>query len=282
MNVEWNIPFELTTPYGTFPLNDAGGTSGVSFVLDPTKCAMFAGIRETSDPKPQAHGSILHREFSEGFSMRLGGWIMLDRDTPACDADLRAGVDELQLHLNALYGADHDLDGDNARIQWTPSSYGQDRLLGDIRLLEELVPTFDPAGGPTEFSFAVHSPFPYALDQAETITSLSATISNPGNCVVYPNFKVHGPVSSFLIINETTGQVISYDDSFPGAVPIGGGDYAFIGCFANNIFLNGSGSNLMAGIDVETSEFFGLYPGPNQITIDGGVTAEMIWNAGWV
>ncbi len=280
MNVEWNIPFELLSPYGTFPLNSAGGTSGVSFVLDPTKCAAFAGIRETSDPMPQAHGSIIHREFSEGISMRFGGWVMLDRDVPACDADLRAAFDELSLHLHALYGADHVLGNDNARVTWSPTS-ANDRILADIRLLEELTPTFDPAGGPTEFTFAVHGKYPYALEEGETQTALSATISNPGNCVVYPNFKVYGPCTTFTLTNEETGQIILYDSGLPGAVAIGSGDYAFVGCFANNIYLNGDQVNLMAGVDIEFSEFFGLYPGSNQITITDA-TADMLWTPGWV
>lgn len=285
MNVEWDIPFTLTSPYGILDLNVIDGTAGAAFVLDPTKCLAFAGVRSTIDPMPQAHGSIVHREYSDGYSMRLGGAIMLEKDVPACGADLRAAWDALQLHLHALLGGDAAsgivLSGDNNRLQWTPTDYGQDRILGDVRLLEELTPTFDPAGGWVDFSFALHSPFPYAVDQHEDSPSLDVTIDNPGNCVVYPNFKVYGPTTDFVISNVTTGQEIRYDSSQPGGVAIGGGDHAFIGCFANNIYLNGASTNLMAGIDIENSEFFGLIPGTNVLEISGA-TADVIWNAGWV
>lgn len=285
MNVEWNIPFELTSPYGTILLNAANDfTSGedIWYVLDPKKCVAFAGIRQTSDPMPQAHGSILHREFTEGYSMRLGGEIFVQPTdgVPACGADLRRAWDELQLHLHALLGADVALTTDNARLAWTPTDYGKDRLLTATYLLEELTPSQE-GGGPVGFSFAVHSAFPYAVEEGESTDALDVTIWNPGNCVVYPNFKVYGPCTNFTLANETTGQIFLYDGGLPGAVAIGGGDYAFVGCFANNIFLNDDQVNLMAGVDVEFSEFFGLQPGLNEITITDA-TADMLWTPGWV
>lgn len=283
MNVEWDIPFTLTSPYGTFDFNAQESESGMWFVLDPTKCQVFHGIRQTTDPIPQANGSIVHREYTDGYSIRMGGWIM-EQPTDgiaACGADLRGAWDALQKHLHALLGGDVALNGDNSRIQWTPTDYGQDRLLGDLRLFEELTPTHDPGGGPIEFSFALHSPFPYAIDETEHTDAIDVTIDNPGNCLVYPNIKVYGPVAAFTINNLTTGQVFNYDDSQPGAVAIGGGDYAFLGHFANNIYLNGDQVNLMAGVVIDESEFFGLIPGENIITIDT-TTADLIWNAGWV
>lgn len=279
MNVEWDIPFTLTTPYGTFLFNQQEYATGLYFLLDKTKCLAFRGLRATTDPMPQASGSIVHREFADGYSMRLAGWIMETDSAPACNADLREGWDQLSLHVNALLGDTLDLTGTNSRIQWTPTSYGQERILGDLRLLEELAPTFD--GALAEFSFAVHSPFPYAVDSTEHTDTLDVTIDNPGNTVVYPGFHIDGATSGFDITNVTTGQTIIYDAAQPGAIPIGGGDSAFIGCFANNIFLNDDEDNLMAGIDVENSEFFGLVPGENQITL-AGATGYMRWNAGWV
>lgn len=278
INVEWDIPFQLTTPYGTFLFNQQEYATGLYFLLDKTKCSAFRGLRATTDPMPQASGSIVHREYADGYSMRLAGWIMETADIPACNADLRAGWDQLSLHVNALLGDVLDLDGDSARIQWTPTDYGQDRLLGDLRLLEELTPAFD--GAITEFSFAVHAPFPYAVDQTQHTDALDITIDNPGNTVVFPNFKVYGATSGFGITNVTTGQAIIYDAAQPGGLPIDGGDYAFVSCFGNSIFLNGSGTNLLAGLDIESSEFFGLVPGENIIEV-AGATADMIWNAGW-
>ncbi len=287
MNVEWSIPFAITTPYGTLPLNSEEIVSGVTLVLDPAKCGTSAGIRLTRDNISQGDGSIIHREFTEGYVMRFGGWLMLDKDTPACDSDLRSIWEEIQRHLHSLLGNDVPLDGDNARITWQPTGYGDTRLLGNIRLLEEAVATLD--GGITDVAFAIHSPYPFAVsgtEQMETVTegAGSIVITNGGNVPAYPNMKLNGLiVGQARVNNETSGKSLVYDTALPGAVVIGLGDYGFVGTFAQNIYLNGSGLNLKPGIDVEQTDFWTLEPGDNTISLEGdsGITADIIWNDAW-
>lgn len=294
MNVEWDIPFVLTSPYGDLPFNDYGSpepVSGVTWKLDPSKCSTLAPIRATNDNRSQRDGSVLHREFTEGYEIRLSGWAMLDDDTPACGADLRNFYQELQRACHALLGNDVVLDGDNARLTWTPAGYGDTRLMLNIRLLEEVAVQIDEAIA--EVSVAFKGPLPYAVDGTEqTLTITEGTGSNPGvalnagNTPEYPNIKVYGPIAGrFELSNAEAGKTFVYDTSLPGAHVILTGHYAFINMFEESIYLDGSGQNLKAGVDVENSDFYALEPGNNTLTLepgtDSGTVADVIWNNAW-
>lgn len=281
---------EILTPYGTLPLNaPIGGGNDVSIVLDPARCQTSAGVRLTRDPYSQNDGSVVHREFTEGYAVHFAGWLMLTESQPACDSDLRETWETLQMHLHVLLGNDPGgvLTGDNNRWIWTPSGMGgENKLLGNIRLLEEAQASYD--SGITQVAFAVHSPFPFAISETERTESIgqgsSTVILNGGNVPAYPNFKINGPIAGFAqITNETTGQTFIYDTSFPGASIIDVGDYGFVGTFAENIYLNGAGLNLKPGVDVENSDFWTLAPGNNTVSVDGdtGISIDIIWNYTW-
>lgn len=291
MNVEWDIPFLLTSPYGDLPFNDYANpepVSGVTLKLDPSKCSTSAGLRLTRDNLSQRDGSIVHREFTEGYTIHLSGWAMLDDDTPACGADLRAFYQELQRAMHALLGNDVVLDGDNARLAWSPAGYGQNRLLTELRVLEEVTVQIEEAIA--EVSFALHSPHGYAIDalqQMENITDIgsSVVITNGGNTPTYPAILINGlVVGSAEIANAANGKTFVYDTGLPGAQIIGLGDYAFISTFGESVYLNGSGANLKAGVDVEASDFWPLEPGDNLISLpsgDSGLSVDIIWNDAW-
>lgn len=285
MIAEWDVPFRLTSPRGTLDFNIEDSGTGGLFILDASKCEARAPLRYARDSIPQGSGSILHREYVEGYTLKLAGQLMEASDKIACDELLRQMWDELGLHLNPLLcelTADENA-VDSRRIQWTPSGYGQDRILGQVRMFEE--PSLSFSDGWPAFAFALHSGFPYAVDQTETTTSISdgdsVTIDNPGNCPVYPNVKVFGSTDDFTYSNVTLDLDMIYSSSRPGAITIpGGGQYGFFGHFANNAYLNGDEDNLKAGIDVESSDFFPLIPGENEISADGA-DIDLIWNAGY-
>lgn len=290
MNVEWDIPFTITTPYGDLTIGDFSNPeplSGVTLALDPGKCGTAAGLRLTRDNIPQGDGSIIHREFTEGYTMKFGGWAMLDRDTPACAAELRVFWEEVQRHMHVLLGNDVPLNSDNARIGWQPTGFGDTRLLTNLRILEEAVASVEDVI--TTVAFALHSPFPYAISGTEQTTPAqegggSVVVTNGGNTPAFPNFKIYGPLVGFVqITNVTSGKTFVYDTALPGASVIAGGDYAFVGTFAQNIYLNGDEDNLKPGVDVQQSDFWTLEPGDNTITVDGdsGVQVDIIWNDAW-
>lgn len=278
--VEWQIPFLLTSPYGTLALG-----AGTGYLFDDSRCSAGAAIRQTSDDIPQGSGRILHREYVSGYEMRIGLSFMDAPDQPSCAASLREKWEALQLHLGGLLCefTFEENDVGNRRLQWTPADYGQDRIMIATRLLEELKTTTQD-GAITGASFALHSPLSYVVDETENTESISAggsaTITNPGNVPIYPNVRVNGAASSFTYTNETLGLAMVYDDTLPGAITIAGGDFGFFGHFANNAYLNGDEDNLKAGIGISDSDFFPLLPGANLISADGA-DIDVIWNAGW-
>lgn len=283
MIAEWDVPFRLTSPRGTLDFNTEDSGSGGLFVLDAAKCEAIAPLRFVRDSIPQASGSILHREYVEGYTLKLVGKLMEERDKIACKSLIREMWDELGLHTNALLCELHADENavDERRIQWSPTDYGQDRILLYVRMFEGATLSFDDL--PT-FSFALHSPFPYGVDATETTTTIvdgaTVTIDNPGNCPIYPNVKAFGPATAFTYRSETLELEMIYDDSRPGAVTIAGGDYAFFNHFANSAYLNGDEGNLKAGIDPEASDYFPLLPGENEISAVGA-DIDLIWNAGY-
>lgn len=284
MNVEWEIPFLLTSPRGTLKFNEAdSGAGGGILKLDPVKCKLVSASRVTVDQIPQAPGSILHRGYREGCIMTLAGTMMEAVDNAACAPLVREMWDALGLHTNALEceNAFDEADVAARRMTWIPTSYGQHRIFGDIRLFTAPDPGLE---GWTTFAFSLISPFPYVIDETQTTTPIAngetVHINNPGNCPVWPNVKVYGDTHFFTYSNLTYGLDMVYDDTLPGGLEIAGGDYGFFGHFANNVFLNGSGTNLIAGVDIVSSDFFPLFPGDNAIKISGA-HMDLIWNAGW-
>lgn len=279
MNIEWDIPFKLTSPYGELPFNsEPDPYSGVYFVLDPTGCSTSAPIRLTRDELSQADGAQLHREFTGGYEMRLKAWLMESKDQPACGAMRRRAWEALQLHLHALLGNDVTLDGDNARITWEPTEYGDSRLLGDVRLLEEAKPTQD--GSLTTVEFAIHSRYPYAVDGTQITQTLPVVATNGGNTPYFPQFKAFD-VSILTITNETTGLSIVYDATQPGGIEVTGGDYAFFDSFRQSVYLNGDETNLEAAIVPTDTDYFALVPGDNVLSTAGSGAVSVIYNAAW-
>lgn len=267
--VEWSVPFRLVSALGTLLINteETIGTAGTFlYLLDKTKCRAAPQLRVNRDNIPQADGSILHTSFKTGYVMTLGIEFWKDRENVACDCDLRMMMDHLMAHVDALLNED-------GRVYWQPSCYGDERMLINLRLADGGWPEPFYETSVTGVTMILNSPFPYALDSTELDTALpdSSTVSvfNDGTTPYWPVFQIDGAFSTFLLSNLTTGQQIEYDSSNPGGAAVGGGDYAEIITFRNTIYLNGNSSNLKPGIDPETTVFFPLVPGENQIILTG-------------
>jgi hypothetical protein len=279
---EWNVPFVLQTPGGNLNLNDLAGPL---YLLDATACDAGAEIRDTKENVPQADGSLLHRRFYTGYDCKLAMSYWENATTPACEDVATDMHDDMMRCLRSLQ------DGDG-RLLWTPTGKAQ-RMFDAIRLLDRM--TLRPQGSEQGLllgaSFTLDTPFPYAQDAAETVTdfsgsNLTQTLDNTGSAPFYPVWKIYGPIFYFTISNVTTGLDIIYDADLPGAVGIGGGDYAEIDTFRNTIYLNGDGANLKPGIDIENSDFFPLAVGDNQITVSGEGTfpapdVDCLWQPAW-
>lgn len=270
---DWTAAFTLTTTAGNLDLFDGSTIDGL--VPIPEQCDVGADLRVNTENLPQGDGSLFHRRYKRGMVMRYTAGLY-DGGAIATGSARSDALDDLRLHLNALQNGD-------GRIVWAIPGGGGDRMLDRIRLLERV----QYQGGLLKtISFVVESPFPYALTEAEQEIStledgVPATITNGGSADTYPVWKLNGPTSGTVTIeNTTTGLQIVYSDSLPGAVAIGGGDYVEIDTFRNTAYLNGDEANRKPGIDLLLSDFFPLVPGDNEITVTGA-TCDALVNDAW-
>lgn len=284
-NVEFDVAQSLITPYATIPLNQPDGTTGYLFqVQDDYK--IVPSLRVTQDAMSQRDGSVLHPRFKTGlvasFSLEYLIGVAGSLDTqPACDSDLRTMHEMLTGALNSI----RDLGPTNQRLSWSPSGAG-DRMLDFIQALAWTEPSI--VDGVTRVALSVESPFPYAIDVTQTETDISdgagpTTLTNDGTADFYPVMKVLGPTTAFTITNTTTGLAVVYDSTRPGAAAISSGDYAEIDFFRGTIFLNGSSSDLIAGLDPTSTDLFPLVyegGGVNDIEITGA-DVQILWNRAW-
>lgn len=289
-NVEWEIPHEIVSPEGSLVLNTVDGSTGRCYQIFPDTYRIGPTLRVTQDNISQGDGSVLHPRWKTGITVTLRIGFHIHEITtqpdyvPACGADLREMNEELTLHLNAL----RQLLNVQQRLYWTPTGYGDRRMLDQIQVLSWLEPSVD--GTETFQAFSFESPFPYAIDATENTTSIAAsgtaTITNSGNAGFSPVVKVNGPAFGFTITNandvDSLGNplAIVYDSSRPGALVIAPGNYVELDFFRGTAYLNGNSSNLIAGIDPTLSDFWHLVPGDNDISITGA-GCDVLWNNAW-
>lgn len=306
---EWDVPFLLSTPQGQLPINQQAllNSSPLGYyMLDPSLCSTGTARRVTRTNIAQADGEITHRKFKTGYIMELTMQLWQDpvHELPACGYVLREMIDLLMLHLNSIENAD-------GRIQWTPSANPPlsipDRMLDKARILGpsgqgqtgfvSVVAQKEAGNEITQLTFALISPYPYALDTPGIVTPLGGsalvTVTNDGNSEVYPVFNVSGATGGFSITNfsnldeQGNPKKIVYSDTFPGAEAISFTEFAQIECFRNTAYLGilptsnpADLDNLKPGIDVPNSDFFTLVPGVNHIELVGA-SGEMLWQPAW-
>jgi hypothetical protein len=283
-NPEWEVPFQLVTPQGTLLLNDDEQVEG-SYLLDMAGCSMGLGIRAEKYGVPQGDGDILRRRFTTGYgaTLLIEYWD-LGKEQPACvssSPSSRAMNDTIMRHLRSI------LNG-GGRLLWLPTGQGI-RMIDNCHLLEG--PTVAETNGLTTCSFTLDSIYPYAQDFTQQLTQFDAgdpevIITNTGTADYWPVWKVYGPADHFTILNITSNEEIVYNSDLPGAPVIPPGSYAEINTFRNTIYMNGNGANLKPGLDIELTNFFPLYVGPNDILITGDATdpspdVDCLWAPAW-
>lgn len=269
---DWSVPFRLTSRVyaGSTDLlfNQAMSFavgSGV-YVLNPSSCHLRNEVRATKENVPQEDGSILHRRFLTGSEMDLAVQFWQDGlDQVACDDLLQQMLDEFMGYVYGLLNA-----GDNdGRIAWLPdgnsSATSSYRMLDDLRLLTYPV---ESSVTPFELTLTVDCALPYSEDLTATTASLSGgagTVTNNGNRPLYPVWRIYGPFTDFTL---TAGSAtFTYDSTLSGAVAVTNGHYLEINTFNNTVYLDGSGANRMAGIVMNSSDFFLIPVGGQAVTI---------------
>jgi len=297
-NIEFDVPMSIVSPYGPpglplnqqLPLDFADNTHSFFYMVRPGGYQIVPGkFRSVIDSISQADGVSMQEPYIDGLiaTMTVEYWETPGSTDPAarvlaCGAVARQ-MDEILLGvLNSLRHWTTDPNNDQRYI-WTPTGAGSDRLLTDVLLASWPTVSIDPPS--ISRTFSLGTPFPYAIDIAQLSPTLAdgstTTLTNGGNASFSPVMRVAGPTTVFLIENNTTGKILSYDGTRPGAVAIGGGDYAEIDFFQGSIFLNGSGADLIAGLDPVATDFFTFDPGPNSITVTGA-DVTVLYNNAWL
>ena len=281
-NVEFDVGMEIVGPYipgGLLinqPITPLVNNAAFYFQVRPGGYQIVPGkFRSVIDSISQADGASLQQPYIDGLvaTMTIEYWEADRGDiaalNPACAENARLMDQMLMGVLNSLREWTTDPNNDQRYI-WTPTG-AADRLLTNVLLASWPTLTLDPPL--VSRTFSLGTPFPYAIDIAQlspTITDGgSAVLTNNGNAKFSPVMQVQGPTTVFLITNEATGETLSYDGTRPGAVAIAGGHYAEIDFFQGSIFLDGSGADLVAGLDPVATDFFTLAPGAQTISITG-------------
>lgn len=296
-NIEWAVAHQIETIEGTLDINVPDATTGRVYRIAYESYKMIPSLRVTQDNISQADGSVLRPRWKSGLTvvMQVALNIMIDPDgqefEPACESDAKEMADALILHLNSI----RKIVTDNQRLIWTPSSpeagpVADDRMLTSIELLQIWDPSYDLNGLETLIQFAVETPFPYAIDATQSSTDIddgdTVTLSNGGTSPFSPVIKVFGPTDGFTITNyndiDEFGDPLKlvYDKTRPGGLAIPAAHYGEIDFFQGTIFKDGSGADLIAGIDPTQTDFFHLNPGDNDIEIVGA-DCTVLYNNAW-
>jgi hypothetical protein len=282
--IEYDQPGYLNTPIGNLLINQETAVGYFMLETPGVPSTPLRPIRATKDPIPQGDGDILHRRYTNGTELTLPIqlWKTIgDPGEPACGEDLRLMLEELALYVQSI------LNG-RGRWFWTPSGYGDDRMLDECRWLVPFSRSLS-SGRLTTVTFGIDSPFPCFVDATEQFASDTlafdggnVVLTNDGNHDAYPVIHVLGTTASFTITNNSLVDQngnpleIVYDGT-----SIVTPDYAEIDVFRNTIYLNGNEANLKAGIDATETDYFFLRPGDNDILVTGA-DAQFLWNNSWV
>jgi hypothetical protein len=262
---DWSAAFSLEGAIAfNFPqtiLDPGGNPLGTGqFILDNTACRAGVTVRATNDNIPQFDGSILHRRFLTGqqVTLRFSYWEYWEGQSepsrPACDQFLQDSDD---FFMRSLYGTLVPT-FDIRLFAGVSTTYPRHLKNCSLGVAPELS---TDSNGVTSVTFGLESPFPYWISDEEfEHTSFPTGIENDGSIPYYPVWQVEGPTDGFILEDTNTGKQIVYDSSLPGAVAIGGGDYVEIDTFKGTAFLNGSGADLLAGIDPDLTEFWPALP----------------------
>lgn len=258
----WNVSATLASVYGDLSLN---ASTGDRYLLVNAECDMWQDVRAQLLNIAQADGSLIQDRFSTGTRLKLVVSLWYNDDI-ACDDDLQRMVDNLSKHAWSMLHAAW-----SGRFLWSPAGENV-RMLDYMQVTERM--TWDYKNADVRATLLFDSPFPYAMEftQHDDSFSGSQVLNNTGNTTFYPVFKVTGG-GAFTLSNDTSGESIVYTGSYSG--------YAEIDTFRNTIYENGNGANLKDGLDVENSDFWGLVPGNNVVTISGG-TVEVLWQPAWI
>lgn len=285
-NLEFDVAHQLVTPLGTLDLN---APAGLRYLIDSEGYRIVPSLRVTAENISQEDGSVLHPRYKTGLVATLKVYYMstIDADAetpspgaadqPACGAQLREMHETLTAYLDSIRRNTTA----SQRLVWTPTGAGDDRMLTEIQTLAWTDPGYELEGALAHVSFAVETPFPYAISATETDTAIAdggtENIENAGSADFSPVVEVAGPFTDFTLTNlddldrDGNPRSVVYDSARPGALSVGALSHAELDFFRGTIILNGDETDLVAGLDPLATDFWKLrsWGRDNRITITG-------------
>lgn len=134
---------------------------------------------------------------------------------------------------------------------------------------------------------SLFSPEPFIqsadLHQAENLAPGTYSLYNLGNAPAYPTFTVSGPLGSFQITNDDTGQAIAL---YPNAALLNTESIS-IDCSPLRRSVKKGAANYYAFLSFDSSDFLAIEAGGNDITFSAvGATTDtrlrVDWRSSWV
>jgi hypothetical protein len=292
---EYGCRWTLETPLGVLEFNGTPDANGEYLRLTAVEGWDGASMRSSVEVVPQADGATVFPSYDGARFPVLAGLIVAF--TPQTRT---AWEDLIKAHVRAIKRADGVLrqypTGHPPRrcrvrqydqVAIAPSQGLQPRpfqihlVSGDPAIVSDIELAVDTTGlQPGQGSWGF--PFAFAFAFGDTASGGTATVQAGGNAPTYPTIRVYGQATSPRVANLTTGESLSLS-----ALSLAAGDFAEIDTAAKTVTLNGSSlHSLIGALDIPTSTFWALQPGPNTIQLTAsqfaaGAYAEIRWRDGW-
>jgi hypothetical protein len=302
---EYSITYELAHPEGLWSLtfNPARYATGVMAGVAPNGLylsdvsGLSGEVRGGAENLPQRDGAYVFDGLAGAAFPTLTGYIRADSLTMR------------NYWIDMLKGRTDQTRREDAYLTWTPSGLSASR-----RLTVRLAQRAQISGGPGplktfQVQFVAGDPVPKHQEEAVAFSTFtqhggsfgfpfsfpmtfgydhggSAIITPGGNVPTYPRLVLIGPISSPILSNQTTGQVLS----LPGLVLPATHQISIdmrteqMAEITDQLVPCGNG---VGALDVQRSDFWSMLPGvPNEIRVSGtGVTAgtgcQINWGDAW-
>lgn len=297
--MEVGIPHSLLTPRGEIVFNvltgDATGDSlsnpgspptiwprdlpdGNGYIMQFISGMHSAPYRNPVDDRPHKHGGIVHKFWHRAKFFTLTGLVV------ATTPEYR------QLLNDELVAYVHSAMQDDSRYFFKPAG-GVTRFI-TVRNYDApdiLGPAGSPGGSPggiaapKQYAAEFVAAFPFAQTYTERDETValgdSVFVPNDGTREAWPVFRIHGRLDAFTIDNGV------YQIQWESADDIGAAQYLEINMYDETMYINGNGSNRLAGMVDEVSDFFSIPPGGATVTFigtgDSSPTCDILSNDTW-
>lgn len=289
---QWGVPYTLEGPDGTKAVFNDETSPYYSGILIPEECSGLdsAEVRENIVDRTEQDGAIQGDQFYGKRPVVLTGVIIADSPLVRSEA------------ADRIMRASNSMRKDSSLI-WTPE--GGEQMFTRLRRQQ---PTRITGNWRKKFQISMVGADPRIYSTAQNVVSVLAApaaengraydknfnmsygaatpsgilnVVNDGSGQSPPIMRIYGPGINPTLTNNTTGQQINLTYTLVSAE-----EYLELDFFARTIRLNGS-ANRYSAFNFETSEWFYLEPGQNEIRLSwssftAGAKLEILYRDAWL